>query len=274
MKIKILYSLMHRLWLLILFVILASNPAIAQDTNQLSKKFDPESEKSGQKEIVFSMSKNASTCSFEFVLLFYTEVFRRIGYKFRLKACPAERCLQEANSGNVDGDSARITFGSRLKSKYPNLVQVMEPISETDYCAYSTDSAIRVNGWESLKGKDIIVGFPKGIKIAEMKLPKYVDPQNIERVTSQIGGLRMLVAGRIDLFLLVERSGDCLILQEEFKDTNIQKSGALETFFTYPYLHSKHKKMIPDLIKKMREMKDDGTYDKIMRQATMALRDK
>ena len=52
-----------------------------------------------------------------------------------------------------------------LKSnKYPNLIRVEESIVGIKDGAYSTDTSIRINGWESLRGKGFKVGLLKGIK--------------------------------------------------------------------------------------------------------------
>ena len=67
-----------------------------------------------------------------------------------------------------------------LKSnKYPKLIRVEESIVGIKDGAYSTDTSIRINGWESLRGKGFKVGLLKGIKSVEQKLPQYVEKKDI-----------------------------------------------------------------------------------------------
>jgi hypothetical protein len=61
-----------------------------------------------------------------------------------------------------------------LKSnKYPNLIRIEESIVGIKDGAYSTDTSIRINGWESLSGKGFKVGLLKGIKSVEKKFKFY-----------------------------------------------------------------------------------------------------
>ena len=67
-----------------------------------------------------------------------------------------------------------------LKSnKDLNLIRVEESIVGIKDGAYSTDTSIRINGWESLRGKGFKVGLLKGIKSVEQKLPQYVEKKDI-----------------------------------------------------------------------------------------------
>ena len=120
------------------------------------------------KTIVFSTMFTESLSSFHGMLFVYSEAFKRLGWNFRLVSLPGERSIVDANSGAVDGEAARV---AHLNSdNYPNLIQVPEPIMVAKEGAYSTDTSIRINGWESLGGKGFKVGLLKGLKSVEKKI--------------------------------------------------------------------------------------------------------
>jgi hypothetical protein len=56
---------------------------------------------------------------------------------------------------------------------YPNLIRVEEFIVGIKDEAYFTDTSIRINGWESLRGKGFKVRLLKGIKSVEQKIKFY-----------------------------------------------------------------------------------------------------
>ena len=63
------------------------------------------------------------------------EALEPLRYDVRLLRLPAERSLQDANSGTIDGDVARIEGLDRL---YPNLVRVPSAIVESrDFAAFT-----------------------------------------------------------------------------------------------------------------------------------------
>jgi hypothetical protein len=118
-----------------------------------------------EKTIVLSTGMPESMAHFPQISGIYSEAFKRLGYRFRLVSLPGERSLVDANIGATDGEALRI---SHLDShKYPNLIQVLEPVKVLKDGAYSVDTSIKINGWESLRGKGYKVGIFKGIKSIE-----------------------------------------------------------------------------------------------------------
>ena len=219
-----------------------------------------------EKTIVFSTMFTESLSSFHGMLLIYSEALKRLGYNFKLVSLPGERSLVDANSGAVDGEAARVAY---IKSdKYPNLIRVPEAIMVAKEGAYSTDTSIRINGWESLRGKGFKVGLLKGLKSVEKKLPQYVEKENIVILTNFEQCLKMLQARRIDLLLIGTVVEDSVLMKSDaYQD--IKRVGIVEEKIAYPWFHKKHKELVSPLADTLKAMKADGTFQKISEAAKL-----
>ena len=132
--------------------------------------------------------------------------------------------------------------------------------------AYSVDTSIKINGWESLRGKGYKVGLFKGIKSVEQKLPFYVEKENIVTLTGFEQSLKMLQARRIDLFIastLLEESAP--MKSDAYKD--IKRVGIVEEKILYPWFHKRHKELVPRLADTLKAMKTEGAFQKLAEAA-------
>ena len=214
--------------------------------------------------IVLSTIAPESLSYFSELSEIYSEAFRRLGYRFRLVSLPGERSLIDANSGVVDGEAFRISYLD--PHKYPNLIQVSEPIRVVKDGAYSVDKSIKINGWDSLKGKGYKVGFDRSVKSVEIKLPLYVKKENIIPLNGFEQCLKMLQARRIDIYIaatLIEESAP----MKSAKYSDIVRVGIVEEKAGYPWLHKRHKKLVSPLADTLKAMKADGTFQKISEAA-------
>ena len=213
-----------------------------------------------EKMIVLSTGMPESMSHFPEIAGIYSEAFKRLGYRFRLVSLPGERSLVDANSGTTDGDAFRASY---LDShEYPNLIRVLEPVKVLQYGAYSVDTSIKINGWESLKGKGYKVGFVKSVKSTEKKLPLYVKKENIIALNSFEQCLKMLQARRIDIYIaatIMEESAQ--MKSDKYKD--IVCVGIVDEIVIFPWLNKKHKALAPRLADTLKAMKADGTFQKI-----------
>jgi polar amino acid transport system substrate-binding protein len=207
--------------------------------------------------IVFTTIYPQSLPFFSKMSAIYTEAFRRMGYGFKLISQPGERAMIDANQGIVDGEAGRIS--SIDKQKYANLIRVPYPIITMQDGAYSTDISIRINGWESLKGKPYKVGLLKGIKSVEQKLPLYVDKTNILTLGSTEQCLKMLQAKRIDLFIVDTQIEDSSFMQSGAYN-DVKLAGIVETKVLYPWLHKRHKNLVRRLAETLETMKSEGWF--------------
>lgn len=184
------------------------------------------------------------------------EAFRRIGAHFKLVSLPSERSLQSANLGEVDGEGLRV---AGLDSQYPNLIQVPERFIGISFVAFARDASIRLDqGWESLKPYS--VAFITGWKMFEAnagsaRLATKVDkPEQL---------FRMLASGRIDLALYTRADGAVLARQLGLTSV-VPLAPALKDVDMYLYLNKKHEVLVPKLAKALRDMKADGTTQRIL----------
>jgi len=223
-----------------------------------------ESQSKPEKTIVFATIFLERMAFFSEMSLIYTEAFKRLGYNFKLMNLPGERAMADANSGVVDGEAGRIAYIN--SNKYPNLIRVAESIIVMKDGAYSADASIKINGWESLKGKGFKVGLLKGVKSVEQKLPKYVEKENIVTLTDFEQCLKMLQARRIDVFIgatLIEESA----LMKSDKYNDIKRVGIIEEKALYPWFHKRHKDLVPKLADTLKTMKNDGTFSRLIEHA-------
>lgn len=96
-----------------------------------------------RKLVVFAMHDLGCDMCNRAMELFYKEAFSRLGYTFAYNLYPLKRSLSESNAGRIDGECARGRMPPALQKKYPNLIQVKEPIWESRICVYSMSPDIR-----------------------------------------------------------------------------------------------------------------------------------
>jgi polar amino acid transport system substrate-binding protein len=184
------------------------------------------------------------------------EAFRRLGVDFKIISSPSERSLQMANQGDIDGEGLRV---AGLNSQYPNLVQVPERFSSISFVAFSKDALIRLdNGWESLKPHR--VAFITGWKMFETNA---MGAKIVRKVDKPEQLFKMLDAGHIDLVLYTRADGIALIRNMGLSSI-APLAPTLKDVDMYLYLNMRHEDLVPKLAKVLRDMKADGTYNKIM----------
>lgn len=184
------------------------------------------------------------------------EAFRRLGVDFKIIITPSERSLQLADQGEIDGEGLRV---AGLNHQYPNLVQVPERFISISFVAFSKDALIRLdNGWESLKRHR--VAFINGWKMFESNA---MGAKIVRKVDKPEQLFRMLDAGHIDLALYTRADGIALI-QSMGLSSIAPLAPALKDVDMYLYLNKRHADLVPKLANVLRDMKADGTYNKIM----------
>jgi hypothetical protein len=259
-----------KIWFLILItlIIIFATHAFAQSPPGGSA---PEREQY-TRTIRFAIHQFEHTYYYRFAELEYTEAFARLGYGFELHFFPSERALRESNSGRMDGEAGRIRFDAALVATYPNLIQVTEQLVSVPISAYTADTSIRLSSWKNLSNRNFGIGYPRGLKIAEKRLFAHVDAEYLFEITDSRQGLRMLRRGRIDVLIAVQATVDNVLTEAEFLDSGIALACILEVVPAFPYLHKKHHALAPQLAAVLKAMKKDGTYDRLVEEAKLALK--
>jgi polar amino acid transport system substrate-binding protein len=186
------------------------------------------------------------------------EAFKRNDLVVVVQAPPAERALQQANDGTDDGDGPRI---AGLSAKYPNLIQVSEKVIDTEFVAFTRSVKFEPNGWESVK--PYRVGIVTGWKILEDNL---AGAKSLEKVANAETLFKLLANDRIDVAVIGKLDGMSAIKQLDLKDITAL-SPPLAVKEMYLYLNKKHEALASRIDASLKEMKADGTYQKIFDQA-------
>ncbi len=188
------------------------------------------------------------------------EAFHRLGIDVTVVQLPAERALVNANRGTDDGDLLRI---GGLTDMYPNLRQAAEKTNNQEFVVFTKKANFLPAGWESLKPYH--VGFLTGWKILEKNVTQ---AKSVTKVSSVKQMFALLQSNRVDVIIFSKWSGLHYIKTNGLKDIHpLEPPLAVREMFLY--LHKKHEYLIPLFSAALRQVKEDGTYDRIL-QATLA----
>lgn len=190
-----------------------------------------------------------------------TEAFRRMGVPVRLSQLPSERALQRANQGMDDGNYARIAGLERL---YPNLIMVPEPITEFLFTAFTKAPRLALDGWEGLKPHS--VALVNGWKIVEANT---VGVRARSSVKDEAALFAMLDSGRVEVAVLDLHTGMEMVRLLGLKGVRAL-APPLERRPMHVYLHRRHAELVPKLARALRQMKRDGTIERLTRAGLAA----
>lgn len=192
-----------------------------------------------------------------FVDMVATEAFRRIGIKVKAVKLPAERGLKNANLGIEDGEMLRI---GGLDKVYLNLIMVPEKIMDGVFVAFSKKDIDLREGWNALKPYAVV--FINGWKILENNVPPST---SVVKVRSADQLFPMLNLDRADIVLYEQWGG--LYILSGYQPTAIKMlEPPLASLGLYMYLHNKHKDLVPQVTESLKQMKSDGSYQKLVDQ--------
>jgi polar amino acid transport system substrate-binding protein len=190
------------------------------------------------------------------------EVFQRIGLKGEISYYNASaRALINANQNIDQGVAMRIRG---LEKKYPNLVRVDEPLISNDFVAYSKNLHANIDGWKSLK--PYIVAYIHGWLIFENNL---LPGQKKNSLTKPEQMFAMLQKGRVDLVLYERWQG-----LQEAQDSGVEvkvHEPPLASVNMFMYIHRDYADLAPKMAQVLRDMKADGSYQKIYNQTLEVL---
>jgi len=183
-----------------------------------------------------------------------TEAFKRLGLELEIVDLPSERALINANDGIDDGNFARV---EGLEKQYPNLIRVAEEITTFEFVAFTAGPAFRTTGWASLKPYN--VGIITGWKILESNI---TGVGSLTKVRDEQLLFGLLAAGKADVVVYDRRQGRVVLAQLGLRGiTELEPPLAVKSM--YPYLHKRHAALVPRLEQTLREMRKDGTFQRI-----------
>jgi len=136
---------------------------------------------------------------------------------------------------------------------------VPERFVRISFVAFSKDATISLDkGWNSLKPYRI--AFINGWKMFEANA---AGARVVHKVDRPEQLFRMLDEGRVDLVLYTRADG--MVMASELGLTAIAPlAPSLKDVDMYLYLHKKHQALVPQLSQAIRDLKADGTYNRIL----------
>jgi polar amino acid transport system substrate-binding protein len=188
--------------------------------------------------------------------LWMQDAFARIGITVNLEWLPPERSLLNANTGISDGEAIRI---AGLSEKYANLIQIPEKVHDCEFVAFSKIN-IPINGWDSLAPYD--VGIIRGHKICELNIKNSLSLTKVDNTELLF---LLLKNNRADVVVVERIFGMAMLTQLGLHDVAmLEPPLATQEFFLY--LHNKHEDIAPRIARAIKEMKNDGTRERIYRE--------
>ncbi len=185
----------------------------------------------------------------------FTDAFDSLGYDFSMHYRPNQRSLMEASAGISDGDCARAQ-GYVDNNPETNLVRVDALLAQTSVEAWSHSPEQTVESEQDLLREPLRIGYVRGHVVIK-ELIERLDLPRVMSVTSTEHGLKMLSAGRLDLFI-----GTSVSTRQELKNIDlanpIYSVGHVIDIQGYAYLNEKHRSLLPGLARELRNRLPEG----------------
>lgn len=184
------------------------------------------------------------------------EAFGRMGIALDVVHLPSERSLRNADAGVEDGNFVR-TAGIKA---HPNLVRVPEKLFVNRIVAFSKDRSLKMDGWKGLTPYNVT--FVRGWKNCQrnIKHAKSITPVRNEDLM-----FKLLYKGRADVGIFGKRTG-----LDKLKEMGIDGIHALDPPIVvsdlFLYMNKRHEGLIPEIVAVLKEMKRDGTYQRLLEE--------
>jgi len=185
------------------------------------------------------------------------EALSRIGFKMKTVVLPAERALLDANTGILDGELARVPG---MEQTYKNLLFIPEDLMDVEFTIFSIKHDKIEPGWGALNNAS--VAFLNGWKILEKNVPASAE---ITKVHSPTQLFELLKLDRVDYVIYEKWAG--LALAKELQLDNVHPlNPPLAVTYLHMYLNKKHQDQVQPLTNAIKQLKADGTYQKIYKE--------
>lgn len=201
--------------------------------------------------ITFSCWISPDVPLYQQVETLFRDAFRELGYEFAMHYRPNQRSLMEAKTGASDGDCAR-TYLYAQEHPDSRLVRVDTMITRTSLEAWSNDPELKLTSEADLYREPWRIGYLRGNVAVDAIMGRHTLPALVP-VASSGNGLKMLSAGRLDLFI-----GTSISTRQELHRLNlpnpIYSAGHVMTLDGHAYLNEKHRELAPALAEALRRL--------------------
>lgn len=224
-----------------------------------------------ENELVFATPINEGIFT-KYLMKVYQELGNRIGIPCIIIELPKKRCLLDSNKGFVDGVAARVVGLDSIG--YKNLIRIKVSHYAVQHIIFArTTKTFNANDLAGLidtaKKMNLHIGYLRGSKKAADLLADLPGKNKIaldlpEQAFMMLGSRRINaylagpgIVNRAILLKLKTDAPDKPELQE------IEESFIACESQLFPYLHTKHAKLVPVFEEALRSMKADGTLNKL-----------
>jgi len=187
----------------------------------------------------------------------YRASFGALGYEFVMHHRPNQRSLMEAESGQTDGDCAR-THNYTRQNPDSRLVVVDTLIAQSTLEAWAHRDGLTLSSPEDLYQEEWRIGYERGNVAVQALINEHSLPAVIPVVSSK-SGLKMLAAGRIDLFIgtsvSIRQTLEQLALPEP-----IYPAGDLMVLRGHAVMNERHRDLAPKLAKELKKRLPEGGW--------------
>lgn len=177
-------------------------------------------------------------------------IYRRLDIDVEFLDVEAARALALSSSGGCDGEVQRI---AKVAIDFPTLIRIEPAINFIEPSVFTTGLTIEIQGWDSIRGRDI--GIVRGVGSSEAAtrgMPR------VQQATSLNNLILMLDRGRFELLVTDLFSGEVEIRRMGLQDRIRPLAPPLETIYIYHYLHVQHRTLATQVAAVIREMTESG----------------
>ncbi|WP_051284961.1 substrate-binding periplasmic protein [Nisaea denitrificans] len=185
------------------------------------------------------------------------EMFRRIGRDVEVRFVPAERALINLNDGLDDGALGRV---KGVLKNFPGIVEIPEEAFVRDFVVFTRNARFVPSDWTSLAPYN--VGYVNGWKILERNVR---DAKSVVLAADGPQLFELLDRGRVDLVIYNRWGG-----LQQVRDMGLRGIHLLEPPLAraphYFVLNVRHRDLAEPAARALRDMKADGSYQKIFEE--------
>ena len=192
------------------------------------------------------------------------EAFRRAGVKLSVAVYPSKLASINSSSGITDGELLRI---EEYGASYPELIRVEEPLMMIEFVAYSLTELGEIKQWSDLSERHL--AYVNGWKVFENSIGAN---DKVVKVDDPVKLFRLLKERRTEVVLYEKWQGLVLAKQSGVKSINVSRLPTKENAM-FIYLHKRHRELVPLVMRALRSMKEDGTYQRIYNETLNVLLD-
>ena len=206
--------------------------------------------------LTIATSVKTNTLSFRVGEKVLSHLSLQLKVPLKLVHIPADRASHLFNLGKIDAEFSRAALYQQIRS---TAIKAQEPISKLPLYVFTADKRFTVNGWQSLRPYRILT--IKGWVYTKKSLVGF----DTVEVESPFQALRMLKAGRADLFVTDMLSVNSLRNDLEFNQGDIIRlDNPVTVLNTYTFFLAKHTAIAKAYSEALITLKREGTYQQIL----------